>query len=88
MSTAEQALMYAAPEVGVPLLAAKTAVAHPRAVFGGTLVALSVLVVIVAIIVLAAGKSGGSKTGGWLTLALGVGLGAYGGHLIAQDRRA
>lgn len=88
---AEATLVMAAPEVGVPLIAAQTVAEHGKPIFGGMLIAVSIVFIIIAIIIVSAAKSKGAKTAGWLMLGLFFLVGGYGGFLVARrnkDKRA
>ena len=79
--------MMAAPEVGVPLLAAQTAAQHGKSIFGGVLMAISILFIIIAIITIAAAKSSGAKTAGYMFFVIALGGLGFGGYLIAHDKK-
>jgi hypothetical protein len=83
----EAALMMAAPEVGVPLIAAQAAATHGKPIFGGILIAISILFIIIAIIIISTAKSSGTKTAGWMFFVLSLGGLGFGGYLIAHEKK-
>ena len=83
----EAALMMGAPEVGVPLMAAQTVANHGKPIFGGVLIALSIVFIIIAIIIIATAKSSGAKTAGWMFFILSLGGLGFGGYLIAHEQK-
>jgi hypothetical protein len=87
MSGQEAALMMAAPEVGVPLLAAQTVAQHGKPIFGGIMIAVSILFIVIAIIIISAAKSTGAKTAGWMFFVLSLGGLGFGGYLVAHEKK-
>ena len=79
--------MMAAPEVGVPLVAAQTVAQHGKPIFGGLLIAISIIFIIIAIIIISAAKSSGAKTAGWMFFILSLGGLGFGGYLIAHEKK-
>jgi len=79
--------MMGAPEVGVPLMAAQTIAAHGRPIFGGVLIALSIVFIIAAVITLSAAKSSGAKVAGWMLFVLSLGGLGFGGYLVVRERK-
>ena len=87
MAEAEEALMMGAPEAGVPLIAAQTVASHGKPIFGGILIAVSILFIIIAIIIISAAKSSGAKTAGWMFFVLSLGGLGFGGYLVAHEKK-
>jgi len=83
----EDALMMAAPEVGIPLFAAQTAAQHGKSIFGGMLIAISIFFIIIATIIIAAAKTSGAKSAGWMFFVLSLGGLGFGGYLVAHDKK-
>lgn len=79
--------MMAAPEVGVPLLAAQTVAQHGKPIFGGIMIAVSILFIVIAIIIISAAKSTGAKTAGWMFFVLSLGGLGFGGYLVAHEKK-
>lgn len=85
---AEAAGVVVAPEVAIPMMAAQAVSEHGSSVFGGLIMAFSVLLIIISIIVVAAGKTSGAKNAGYLFFAFSLGLAAFGGYLITREKKA
>ena len=88
MAEAGEALaMAAAPEAMVPMMAAQTVTQHGKPIFGGLIIAISIVFIIIAIIIISAGKSSGAKTAGWMFFFLSLGGLGFGGYLVAHEKK-
>lgn len=79
--------MAAAPEAMAPMMAAQAVAKHGKPIFGGILVAISIVFIIIAIIIISAAKSSGAKTAGWMFFVLSLGGLGFGGYLAAHEKK-
>lgn len=85
--SAEAVGAVAVPEAAIPLMAAQAVGEHGKPIFGGLLIAISIIFIIIAIIVIAAAKTSNAKSAGRLMFFLFACVGAFGAYLVSRDKK-